>query len=63
MITALIIEDEAPAGNNCCACYQPKDFISVKGEAKTGHEALALIASPQTRPSFPRHPPARHECL
>ncbi|MBK7008406.1 MAG: response regulator [Saprospiraceae bacterium] len=46
MITALIIEDEAPARKQLLRLLSAhSDFISVKGEAKTGHEAIALIAS------------------
>lgn len=46
MITALIIEDEAPARKQLLRLLSAHiDFISVKGEAKTGHEAIALIAS------------------
>ena len=46
MITALIIEDEAPARQQLLRLLSAhSDFISVKGEAKTGHEAIALIAS------------------
>jgi len=46
MITALIIEDEAPARKQLQRLLSAHiDFISVKGEAKTGHEAIALIAS------------------
>ena len=46
MITALIIEDEAPARKQLLRLLSAhSDFISVKGEAKTGHEAIAMIAS------------------